>query len=142
MDPILGYQLSTELSAVCISVARVIKKTIETMKNTKRDLAALLYYTERMRNMLELLRVFCEQVMVGAHKSIQFVLDDTRCRSTVKDLEELAQKIEEKRISNSLLGSLQWVQFQKKAVHMVHELAEQENAIVNALVMIAAYDII
>jgi hypothetical protein len=136
MDPISASSLAIELTIICVHAIRQIKKAVETVKKVRQDLLELLSRTERMRNILELLRTLLRELRNTPHRDMEIILNDSACRQTMRELEALANKIASTHFSSSILAGAQWLSHRSKAIEMVEKLRSQETDIVNVLVII------
>jgi hypothetical protein len=136
IDPLTATSLAVELAASCVKAAKLIKNAIETMKKVREDLLELLNRTERMRNILELLRNLLRELLDTPHKDMAIGLNEAACYQTMTELKELATNIAGTKLSSSFLAGAQWLHYQSKARDLVRKLRDQETDIVNILVII------
>jgi hypothetical protein len=135
-DPVSAVSLAVELSVACARAVTLIKKAIETMRRVREDLLELLNRTERMRNILELLRNLLRELCNTPHYDMAIGLNEFACRQTMTELEALANNIAGTKLTSSFLAGAQWLLYQGKARDLVKKLRDQETDIVNILVFI------
>jgi phosphoserine aminotransferase len=136
IDPITASSLAVKLAASCVMSAKLIKNTIESMRKVGEGLLELLNRTERMRNILELLRKLLRELLDTPHRDMAIGLNEAACTQTMTELKELATKIAKTKLSSSFLASAQWLHYESKARDLVRKLRDQEADIVNILVII------
>lgn len=136
MDPASTTVLAIDLAGICVKVVKELKKAIEKMKRVREDLLELLNRTERMRNILELLRILLRELHDTPHKDMAIGLNESACKQTMTDLESLADKIARTKLSSKFLAGAQWLQYQGKAQELIRKLRDQETDIVNILIVI------
>lgn len=136
IDPVSATSLAVELTAICIKVVKQLKETIETMKKAREDLLELLNRTERMRNILELLRTLLLELARTPHRDMAIGLNTEACRRTMDELQSLADKIAGTKLAHPLLGAVQWARYKGEAMELVTRLRSQETDVVNTLVII------
>ena len=122
IDPVSATSLAVELTAICIKA--------------REDLLELLNRTERMRNILEVLRTLLLELARKPHRDMAIGLNTDACRRTMNELQSLADKIAGTKLAHPLLGVVQWARYKGEAMELVAKLRSQETDVVNTLVII------
>ncbi|KAF3491819.1 uncharacterized protein GIQ15_01336 [Arthroderma uncinatum] len=91
MDPSSISTSAAALVAISAQVVRLIKTTIEKLKNSARQLLRLLNQVERVRLLLEQLRAFGRRL--GDNSTLLLSFNDSTCRDTMADLRNFVHGI-------------------------------------------------
>ena len=133
MDPLSVSASAAALITICVQAVRLIKSTVETLKNAKTLLLNLLNQTERMRLFLEQLRSLTHRLSDRQDLALSF--NDRACKATISELQMLVQKIG--KIKTWV--SLQILLNQSKSNDLLQRLKRHEEEIVTVLMFIATY---
>ena len=133
MDPLSVSASATALITICVQAVRLIKSTVETLKNAKTLLLNLLNQTERMRLFLERLRSLTHRL--GDRQDLMLSFNDRTCKATLSELQLLVQKIGR---TKNWVG-LQILLNQNKSNDLLQRLKRHEEEIVTVLMFIATY---
>ncbi|KAK4895067.1 hypothetical protein LTR49_028320 [Elasticomyces elasticus] len=116
IDPASASQLAIEGLGICIKVGKLIKGTIENIKNVRADLLALATETERYRNVLGLLKH-------TAFKDMELGINAESIRHNFAALLALANNVaatDQK--SGQLIGGLHWSLKKTEAARLTQRL--------------------
>ncbi len=133
MDPLSVSASAAALITICVQAVRLIKTTVETLKNAKTLLLSLLNQTERMRLFLEQLRSLTHRL--GDRQDLALSFNDRACKATVSELQMLVQRIGR----SKTWVSLQVLLNQSKSNDLLQRLKRHEEEIVTVLMFIATY---
>ena len=133
MDPLSLSASAAGLLTIFVQAVRLIKQTVEKLKNAKTLLFKLLHQAERMRLLLEQLRSLTQQL--GGRSSSLLTFNDSACRVTVNELHTLVEQIAK---AKSFMA-LKFPVNQSTANHLLQRLREHEGEIVTLLLSIATY---
>lgn len=93
MDPLSISTAAAGFTAICVSAIRLIKTTIETVKNAKRLLIHLLTQLERFRLLLEQVRGLTRQL--GNRSGLALSYNDSSPKVTMSELKIVVQNLAE-----------------------------------------------
>ena len=137
IDPITAAEVAVEAVGVCVKVVKLIKRAIETMKQVREGLLELVNRTERMRTILDLVRVLCIELKGTPQEGQEFIpLNSDQCLHTMRDLETLANKIAGVWIKNKAFAGVQWLWYKNETEELLEKLHKQEGDMVNLLIII------
>lgn len=137
IDPVTASNAAIEVVGICVKVVKLIKRAIETMKQAREGLLELVNQTERMRTILDLVRVLCTELKGTPQEGQEFIpLNRDQCLRTMADLEALANKIAGVWVKNKAFAGVQWLWYKNRAEELVERLHKQEGDIVNLLTII------
>ncbi len=93
MDPVSLSASAASLITICVQAVKILKQTIETIRNAKSSLLKLLSQTERIRIFLEQLRTLT--IQLGPRAGILLIFNDSGPRETINELYVFVQSIAE-----------------------------------------------
>ncbi len=93
MDPVSLSAAAASLITICVQAVKILKQTIETIRNAKSSLLKLLSQTERIRIFLEQLRTLT--IQLGPRAGILLIFNDSGPRETINELYVFVQSIAE-----------------------------------------------
>lgn len=91
MDPLSVSASAVALITICVQTVKVLKQTIETIRNAKSFLLRLLSQTERIRIFLEQLRALT--IQLGCRAGILLNFNDSGPKETINELHDFVQSI-------------------------------------------------
>jgi len=139
MDPASVTTLTVQSIGTFVKVITTLKKVAETVKDSRKDLEELLHHSERMRNMLELLRITLHELDKTKFKDMQLAIDGAGCGKTLQELLNFASSVVDKKSKLGLVNKLNWATKKAKAKSLTGQMAEQVDMILNVLIFINTY---
>ena len=137
IDPVTAANVAVEAVGVCVKAVKLIKRAIETMKQAREGLLNLVNRAERMRTILDLLRVLCNELKGTPHEGQEFIpLNRDQCLQTMRELEGLANNIAGVWTKNKAFAGIHWLWYKTRAEGLVQKLHDQEADIANLLTII------
>lgn len=141
MDPLSVSASIAALAAICLQTAKIIKKTIETIKATKDDLYDILRQVSQMQVVLRRLEGLTKVLDKDRSQYILDVFDLDHCRGTIEEMESIVGKIEIGSRSTTrerIQASVKWVKHKSDAGRLVERLKQDKLDIMGALQMVTA----
>lgn len=120
------------LVTICVQAVKIIKQTIETIRNAKSSLLRLLSQTERIRIFLEQLHAFTAQL--GSRAGILLNFNDSGPKETINELRIFVQKMAQ----NPTWIKIRVLLNQSAADKFVERLHRPEQEIMQMLLSVAA----
>ena len=132
MDPVSLSASAAALITICAQAVKVLKQTIETVRNAKGFLLRLLSQTERIRIFLEQLRTLTAQL--GPRAGILLNFNDSGAKQTINELQIFVQSIAQ----TPALIKIKVLLNRSTADHFVGRLHRHEEEIMQTLLSVAA----
>lgn len=132
MDPVSLSASAAALITICVQAVKVMKQTIETIRNAKSFLLKLLSQTERIRIFLEQLRALTAQL--GPRAGILLNFNDSGAKETINELHLFVQSIAQ----TPALLRIKVLLNRSAADHFVERLHRHEEEIMQTLLSVAA----
>ena len=132
MDPVSLSASAVALITLCVQTVKVLKQTIETIRNAKSFLLRLLSQTERIRIFLEQLRALTAQL--GPRAGFLLSFNDSGPKETINELHVFVQSIAQ----TPALIRIKVLQNRSTADHFVERLHRHEEEIMQTLLLVAA----
>ena len=133
MDPLSLSVAAVALITVCVQAVKVLKQTIETIRNAKSFLLRLLSQTERIRIFLEQLRALTAQL--GPRAGILLNFNHSGPRETIDELYDFVQSIAQK---TPAMIRIKILLHRSTADRFVERLHRHEEEIMQTLLSVAA----
>ena len=132
MDPVSLCASAAALITIYVRAVKILKQTIETIRNAKSSLLRLLSQTERVRIFLEQLRALTAQL--GSRAGILLSFNDSGPKETINELHAFVQSIAQ----TPALIRIKVLLNRSTADHFVERLHRHEEEIMQTLVAVAA----
>ncbi|KAF6219811.1 hypothetical protein HO133_003636 [Letharia lupina] len=132
MDPVSLSASAAALITIFVQAVKVLKQTIETIRNAKSFLLRLLSQTERIRIFLEQLRALTAQL--GPRAGILLNFNDSGPKETINELHAFVQSIAQ----TPALIRIKVLLNRSAADHLVERLHRHEEEIMQTLLSVAA----
>lgn len=136
VDPLTAYSLTLETVGICMKVAKLIKSTIEAIKNARKELLDLFQEVENTRAILDLLRIMSQQLEGTSFKDMQLALHPDILRATLDDVQSLVSSIAGVIHNSKLLAGLQWNTSKAKAVYLTGEMRKRKGEVLEVVTII------
>ena len=131
MDPISLAASAAGLITICVQAVKILKQTIETIKDSKSSLLRLLSQTERVRIFLEQLQTLT--VQLGSRDGILLSFNDSGPRETINELHAFVQSVAQ----NPMWIRVKALLYRGKADGFVIRLHRHEEEIMQTLLSVA-----
>lgn len=132
MDPVSLSASAAALITICVQAVKVLKQTIETVRNAKSLLLRLLSQTERIRIFLEQLRALTTQL--GPRAGILLNFNYSGPKETINELHVFVQRIAQ----TPPLIRVKVLLNQSAADRFIERLHRHEEEIMQTLISVAA----
>ena len=132
MDPVSLSASAAALITICTQAVKILKQTVETVRNAKSLLLRLLSQTERIRIFLEQLRALTAQL--GPRAGILLAFNDSGAKETINELHAFVQSIAQ----TPALIKIKVLLNRSAADQFVARLHRHEEEIMQTLLSVAA----
>lgn len=139
MDPCTASEIAIVGISICLHAGKLLKKTIEDVKNVKQDLLKLVAETERYRNVLGLLKVMTRELLRTKFKDLKLAIDPDKMQETLEAVRQVSSSIaaaEQK--SGQLFAGMNWTLKKSEAERLVDRLRKEQTALMEVVVFINA----